>query len=175
MDLQIDVVLGVFQHGLKDQESIKVRHAALLASMNFLSATDATQLAQSILLLSLMLDTLVDLLNSLSQPPLGAMSKTSNYHYLLTFLSTLTPLCATHPILFLPHLQSLLTFLLLLILPPVDCGPTPTISRPFTTGGCSGAFLFPPPTHGADEDKDKDENGASHTDVDEEHDKHSTL
>lgn len=175
MDLQIDAVLGVFQRGLKDQESIEVRHAALLASVNFLSAADATQLAQSISLLSPMLDTLVDLSNSLSQPPLGATSKTSNYHYLSTFLSTLTPLCATHPILFSPHLQSLLTFLPSLILPPVDCGPTPTVSRPFPPGGRSGAFLFPPPTHAADEDEEDNENGGSHGDADEERDERSTL
>ncbi|PPQ86212.1 hypothetical protein CVT25_006892 [Psilocybe cyanescens] len=178
MDLQIDAVLGVFQRGLQDPEDIEVRHAALLASVAFLSSADATQLAQSISLLSPMLDTLPALANALSQPPLHASSssssstsptsstssnptpthntpKTSNYHYLSTFLSTLTPLASTHPILFAPHLQTLLAFLPGLILPPVDCGPTPTVGRPFPVsgGGSSGsrgggrgggAFVFPP-------------------------------
>ncbi|KAF8952312.1 armadillo-type protein [Flammula alnicola] len=175
MDLQIDAVLGVFQRGLKDQENIEVRHAALLASVAFLSAADPTQLAQSISLMSPMLDTLSDLSSSLSQPPLGSSSsspKTSNYHYLSTFLSTLTPLCSTHPILFAPHLQSLLSLLPSLILPPVDCGPTPTVSRPFPIGGGrQGAFVFPPPSNpNGDEDA-----ASSPIDDDEERDERSTL
>jgi len=101
-----------------------------------------------------MLETLPPLANALSQPPLGSTSsnptsspKNSNCHYLSTFLSTLTPLTSTHPILFAPHVQSLLTFLPSLILPPVDCGPTPTVGRPFPTrsGSRQGAFTFPPP------------------------------
>ncbi|KAJ3506180.1 hypothetical protein NLJ89_g7010 [Agrocybe chaxingu] len=157
MDLQVDAVLGVFQRGLQDPESIEVRQAALLASVAYLSTADAGQLSQSISLLGPMLDTLPPLANSLSQPPLGAHDssspKSSNYHYLSTFLSTLTPLCSSHPILFAPHLQSLLTFLPALILPAVDCGPTPTVGRPFPTssgsgngnGARQGAFVFPPP------------------------------
>ena len=68
------------------------------------------------------------LAQSLSQPPLGSSyslgpaPRTSNYHYLSTFLSVLTPLCTSHPNLFYPHLVSLLTFLPALILPPVNCG-----------------------------------------------------
>ena len=85
---------------------LQVRHAALTAAVSFLSAADATQLAQSISLLSPMLDTLADLAATLSQPPLGTppntQAKTSNYHYLSTFLSTLTPLASSHPILFSP-------------------------------------------------------------------------
>ena len=102
-----------------------------------------------------MLDTLPPLAQSLSQPPLGSNSslssapRTSNYHYLSTFLSTLTPLCTSHPMLFAPHLISLLTFLPALILPPVDCGPTPTVGRPFpgnggVTNSRQGVFVFPP-------------------------------
>uniref|UniRef100_A0A8H7Y6G7 TOG domain-containing protein n=1 Tax=Psilocybe cubensis TaxID=181762 RepID=A0A8H7Y6G7_PSICU len=193
MDLQIDAVLGVFQRGLQDPEDIEVRHAALLASVAFLSSADATQLAQSISLLSPMLDTLPALSNALSHPPLHAplpppttssstytyapsRPKTSNYHYLSTFLSTLTPLASTHPILFAPHLQTLLTFLPSLILPPVDCGPTPTVGRPFPVGGGGkvngngngrqGAFLFPPVPGGGGgmrlDDDDGDGGGGSH-------------
>ncbi|KAF9541179.1 ARM repeat-containing protein [Agrocybe pediades] len=129
---------------------------AVLASVAFLMACDSNQLALSISLLSPMLETLPQLANSLSQPPLGAESspttaRTSNYHYLSTFLSTLTPLTTSHPIIFAPHLQTLLTFLPNLILPPVDCGPTPTAVRPFPaaagaggSGGRRSAFMFPP-------------------------------
>ena len=136
---------------------MQVRHAALLASVAYLSAAEAAQLSQSSSLLSPMLDTLPPLALSLSQPPLGSNSssdsapRTSNYHYLSTFLSALTPLCTSHPNLFSPHLASLLTFLPALILPPVDCGPTPTLGRPFPgNGGISngrqGVFVFPPPS-----------------------------
>ncbi|KAF9554626.1 ARM repeat-containing protein [Agrocybe pediades] len=156
MDLQLDAVLGVFQRGLQDQESIEVRYAALEASVAFLTACDSNQLALSVSLLSPMLEALPQLANSLSQPPLGAetsptTARTSNYHYLSTFLSTLTPLTTSHPIIFAPHLQTLLTFLPNLILPPVDCGPTPTAVRPFPAaagaggaGGRRSAFMFPP-------------------------------
>ncbi|KAF9472591.1 ARM repeat-containing protein [Pholiota conissans] len=187
MDLQIDAVLAVFQRGLKDPASVEVRHAALLAAVNFLSSADPTQLAQSISLLSPMLDTLADLSSSLNQPPLGSGAeggrKTSNYHYLSTFLGTLTPLCATHPILFAPHLTTLLSFLPGLILPPVDCGPTPTVSRPFPSsvrgGGGGGAFMFPPPG-GASANDAGAENGDGEdethdVDADEERDERSTL
>lgn len=114
---------------------LQVRHVALLASVAFLSAADPTQLTQSVSLsMSPMLDTLPFLSNSLSQLPLGSSSsdsslapKTSNYHYLSIFLSTLTPLTTSHPILFAPHVQTLLAFLSSLIFPPVDCGPMPTV------------------------------------------------
>ncbi|PPQ74728.1 hypothetical protein CVT26_005110 [Gymnopilus dilepis] len=182
MDLQIDAVLGVFQRGLQDPENIEVRHAALLASVAFLSAADPTQLAQSISLLSPMLDTLPSLANSLSQPPLGSNSnsasapKSSNYHYLSTFLSALTPLTTSHPILFAPHLQTLLTFLPSLILPPVDCGPTPTVGRPFPAasrgGGGGSAFVFPPPGGGGESIQDED---AAAAEDDEEKDERSTM
>ena len=118
---------------------------------------EAAQLSQSTSLLSPMLNTLLPFAQSLSQPPLGSNSssdsapRTSNYHYLSTFLSALTPLCTSHPNLFSPHLVLLLTFLPALILPLVDCGPTPTIGRPFPgNGGISsgqqGVFVFPPPS-----------------------------
>jgi importin-5 len=96
-----------------------------------------------------MLDTLPALASSLSGTPAPTPSSpTSNYHHLSTFFSTLTPLCTTHPTLFAPHLPALLTFLPGLILPPVDCGPTPTVGRPFPRSGGSrqGAFVFPPPS-----------------------------
>ena len=118
--------------------------------------------------MSPILETLYALCDSLSQPPLGSSSSISplksNYHYLSTFLSDLTPLCTTHPILFAPHLQNLLSCLPSVILPTVDCGPTPTVGRPFPTpGGRQGAFVFPPPTH------------TTLNDLSEEHDERSTL
>lgn len=140
MDLQTDAVLGVFQRGLQDGYSIEVRHAALLASVSYLSSTDPGQLSLSLSLMYPMLDTLPSLAQNLS-------SSSANYHHLSTFLSTLTPLCSTHPQLFAPHLPALLTFLPALILPAVDCGPTPTVGRPFPNGNGArqGAFVFPPP------------------------------
>ncbi|KAF8161678.1 armadillo-type protein [Crassisporium funariophilum] len=188
MDLQVEAVLGVFQRGLQDPWSVEVRHAALLASVAYLSSAEPGQLQIAAPLMSPMLDTLPALSTSLSHPPLspsphsastsssltlslasplspnptspasGISSKKSNYHYLSTFLSTLTPLCSSHPVLFAPHLQSLLAFLPGLILPQVDCGPTPTVGRPFPShshsnslsgsgsGGRQGAFVFPPPS-----------------------------
>jgi hypothetical protein len=55
-------------------------------------------------------------------------------------------LCTINPTLFAPHLPRLLTFLPGLILPLVDCGPTPTVGRPFPGSGRSrqGVFVFPP-------------------------------
>ena len=66
----------------------------------------------------------ISLSTSSSNSSSGSAPRTSNYHYLSTFLSALTPLCTSHPNLFSPHLVSLLTFLPALILPPVDCGLT---------------------------------------------------
>ncbi|PPR07809.1 hypothetical protein CVT24_002881 [Panaeolus cyanescens] len=181
MDLQIDAVLSVLQGGLRDRWSIDVRHAALLASVEYLTHADPGQLSQSLCLIPAILETLPALASSLSSPPLGASlpngPKTSNYHYLSTFLSTLTPLASTHPILFAPHLQNMLTFLPSLILPPVDCGPTPTVGRPYPTGGGrQGAFVFPPPsgsqyddddTNGSRNGVDDDGEGEDDTEADE--------
>jgi importin-5 len=147
-----------------------------------------------------MLDTLPPLAQSLSQPSLGSNSssgstpRTSNYHYLSTFLSVLTPLCTSHPSLFSPHLVSLLTFLPTLILPPVDCGPTPTIGRPFPgNGGINnvrqGAFVFPPhsessgtsistssfPSFAGSSDSLSNQNSTGDDEKDDERDERSTL
>ncbi|KAG2014934.1 RAN binding protein-like protein [Coprinopsis cinerea AmutBmut pab1-1] len=168
MDLQTDAVLQVFHKGLLDNDSIEVRYAALLASVAYLSAADSRQLAQALSLLYPILDTIHQLSQSLSSPPLGASvnpSLKSNYHHLSTFLTALTPLCSTHAALFGPHLPALLSFLPSLILPAVDSGPTPTVSRPFPSGngragnnGGGGAFVFPPATSG-DGDGDGEEDG----------------
>ena len=120
---------------------VQVRHSALLASAAYLSSAEAAQLSQSSSLLSPMLGTLPPLAQSLSQPPLSSNSpsdsapRTSNHHYLSIFLSALTPPCSLHPNLFSSHLGSLLSFLPALILPQVDCGPTPTFGRPFPGNG----------------------------------------
>ncbi|KAF5376326.1 hypothetical protein D9615_008446 [Tricholomella constricta] len=172
MDLQTEVVLHVFQKGLQDPDSIDVRHAALRGSVAYLEAADAQQLAQALPLMYPMLETLPALAHSLalaqpfSQPasvpapstPVPPNTTTSNYHHLSVFLAVLTPLCTSHPTLFAPHLPALLQFLPALILPAADCGPTPTVGRPFphrgATGngggggasgsGRQGAFVFPP-------------------------------
>lgn len=90
-----------------------------------------------------MLETVHILSQSLSQ--LSTTTKTV-YQQITQFLTTLTPLCTSHPTLFAPHLQVILSFLPQLILPAVDSGPTPTVSRPFPSSASKqGAFVFPPP------------------------------
>ncbi|KAJ2911702.1 hypothetical protein MD484_g8710, partial [Candolleomyces efflorescens] len=153
MDLQTDAVLQVFQRGLQDGESIEVRHASLLASVSYLTIADPPQLAQSLSLMYPLLETIHHLSQNLSSPPLSpahSTQPTSNTQHLTNFLSDLTPLCTSNPTLFQPHLQALLSFMPQLILPAVDCGPTPTVSRPFpssssSSAGRQGAFVFPIP------------------------------
>ncbi|KAJ6487827.1 armadillo-type protein [Mycena sanguinolenta] len=166
MDLQTDAVLGVFQRGLQDAESIDVKQAALLASVAYLNAAEPGQLSQSLSLMHPILDTLHSLAQTLptasslatahpsrSAPVSSPSSETgpSPYVNLTTYLTALTPLCSSHPSLFQPHLQALLSFFPSLILPSADPGPTPTVSRPFPTDGegnasdRQGAFVFPPP------------------------------
>jgi hypothetical protein len=94
--------------------------------VSYLTASDAHQLAQSLSLLYPMLDTLPSLPNM----------------HLKTFLSSLTPLCSSHPTLFVPHLLALLSFLRALIMPTADPGPTPTVAKPFPA--TSTSFAFPP-------------------------------
>ncbi|KAM6503013.1 Armadillo-type fold [Amanita muscaria] len=164
VDLQTEAVLNVFQRGLQDPYSIEVRHAAILASVAYLTAADTQQLSQSTALLSSMLETLPALaqhtghIHPSSVPPpapsptLSPNSDTSYYSHLSTFLTTLTPLCSSHPYLFQPHLPALLSFLPALILPTVDAGPTPTVGRPFPSSSSSATsengrqsvFVFPP-------------------------------
>ncbi|KAK7012698.1 armadillo-type protein [Favolaschia claudopus] len=166
MDLQTDAVLGVFQRGLQDTQSIDVKQAALLASVAYLNAAEPGQLSQSLSLMHPVLETLHTLAQMLptagslatahpsrSAPVLSPTSDTgpSPYANLTNFLTNLTPLCTTHPSLFQPHLQALLSFFPSLILPSADPGPTPTVSRPFpsegegSTSDRQGAFVFPPP------------------------------
>ena len=91
-----------------------MRPATLLASVAYLFFRRSSS---AISLLLPMLETLLPLAESLSQPPLNSSStsssapRTSNYRYLSTSLSTLTRLCTSHPILFVPHLDSLIILL----------------------------------------------------------------
>ncbi|EKM53787.1 uncharacterized protein PHACADRAFT_260306 [Phanerochaete carnosa HHB-10118-sp] len=125
MDLRTDSVIGMLQKGLQDPQSVDVRHAALRASVAYLSASDLPQQAQSLSLL-------YPMLNTLSYLP---------HAHLPGFLGTLTPLASSHPALFEAHLSALLKFLPALILPSVDSGPTPTVARPNPD---SQTFTFPP-------------------------------
>ncbi|KAF8628610.1 hypothetical protein AX15_003805 [Amanita polypyramis BW_CC] len=192
IDLQTGAVLAVFQRGLQDIHSIEVRHAALLASVAYLSAADAHQLSQSHPLLYPMLETLPSLAYHTGHihpssnprvtpsPPLSSDSDTTYHFHLAEFLTTLTPLCTSHPYLFQPHLQALLSFLPALILPAVDSGPTPTVGRPFPShsyssstsssssanvngdGHPQSAFVFPPTSTSLTEpDAGDDEDGKS--------------
>ncbi|KNZ79775.1 Importin subunit beta-3 [Termitomyces sp. J132] len=174
MDLQPDVVLGVLQRGLEDAGSIEVRTAALRASVAYLESADAQQLARASGLLAPMLSTLASLSSALSLSSSQPKSTPTNYHHLSVFLSILTPLCATHPALFLPHLNGLMHLLSPLILPIVDCGPTPTIRRPFPPRAGSSPF---PPTAGTTPTTFTFPPGPAATDIDdtEEHDLRQTL
>ncbi|KAI0046306.1 ARM repeat-containing protein [Auriscalpium vulgare] len=138
MDLQTDAVLRVLQKGLQDPQSVEVRHAALRASVSYLTSCDPHQAAQSLSLMYPMLETL---------PPLP-------HSHLPKFLNTLTPLTSSSAQLFAPHLPALLAFLPALILPSADPGPTPTVARPFP--GSQGAFAFPP-EQSDDHEQERDE------------------
>ncbi|KAI0090866.1 ARM repeat-containing protein [Irpex rosettiformis] len=127
IDLQPQTVLAILEKGLQDPQSVEIRHAALRASVAFLSASDIAQQAQALPLLYPMLNTLPYLPHA----------------HLPSFLSTLTPLASSNPSLFESHLPALLKFLPGLILPSADSGPTPTVSRPHPDGEPS--FSFPPP------------------------------
>ncbi|KAN0109453.1 Armadillo-type fold [Russula decolorans] len=136
MDLQTDAVLRVLQDGLQDRQSVEVRHAALRASVSYLTSSDQHQIAQSLSLMYPMLDTLPSLPHA----------------HLPKFLITLTPLTTSHPQLFQPHLQVLLSFLPALIIPSADSGPTPTVARPFPG---TQSFTFPPTPNGGPPDDDE--------------------
>ena len=71
--------------------------------------------------------------------------------HLKTFLSSLTPLCTSHPQLFAPHMSALLSFLRALIMPSADPGPTPTVAKPFP--GTTPSFSFPPQSQHAQQQR----------------------
>ncbi|KAF8521902.1 ARM repeat-containing protein [Hysterangium stoloniferum] len=167
-DQQVDAIVRVLQRGLQDPESLEVRHAALRASVAYLSSSSPQAQAQAQGLLLYMLDTL---------PPLHASRAPA-------FIQTLTTLASSPATahLFAPHLPALLHYLPPLILPQFnDPGPTPTISRPFPSPEASGsktpngggpttptqagrsAFTFPPtqkavvpPTDDADHEHEQE-------------------
>lgn len=112
-------------------------------------------------------------------PPLSLDDDSSYYSHLSEFLTTLTPLCSSHPYLFQPHLPALLTLLPPLILPTVDAGPTPTVGRPFPSHSSAGAtengksvFVFPPSSASRSAEAEADADAGR---VDEEEDEKSTL
>ncbi|KAF8333461.1 armadillo-type protein [Cantharellus anzutake] len=128
LDQDVNVVLQVLEGGLKDTQSIDVRHAALRASTSYLSSADAHTQTQAVGLMHPMLNTLLPL----------------SHDQLSQFLRTLTPLTTSHPILFREHMSSLLTFLVPLILSPPPLADlseaTPTVGNPEPR---SHAFTFP--------------------------------
>jgi Importin repeat len=115
---------------------LQVRHAALRASVSYLTSSDQHQIAQSLSLMYPMLDTLPSLPHA----------------HLPKFLITLTPLTSSHPQLFAPHLQVLLSFLPALIIPSADSGPTPTVARPYPG---TQSFTFPPTQNGGPPDDEE--------------------
>lgn len=126
----------------------KVRLAALKATVAFLSNTSSLSPSTTH-------STLLG--RALATLPACPSSHTTR------FLNTITPLASSHPTLFAPHLNDLLRFLPGLILnkKEYDAGPTPTVARPFPTGGGS-AFQFPPASgmsdfHGDDDDDEERE------------------
>ncbi|KAG6909546.1 hypothetical protein DXG01_016939 [Tephrocybe rancida] len=144
MDLQAEAVMGVLSRGLADAESIEVRTAALRASVSYLESTDSPSLPLCAPLLPPMLSTLASLAHALGLGPPAPAGPHAGYHHLSVFLAILTPLGGTHPNLFAPHLGSLMQLMPPLVLPAVDCGPTPTVGRPFPTR--TGSLPTPPST-----------------------------
>jgi len=139
MDLQIDVVVGVFEKGLQDSESAAVRHAAFVASVEYLSVADRQQLVHAGSLLSCMLESI------------HALSQSNLYQQVTQCLTALMPLCSSHPSLFAPYIHSILGLFPPLILLHLDPGPTPTLTRPYPS-----SFDFPPATHQPQIDADVD-------------------
>jgi len=176
LDLQPESVMAMLMRGLEDSESIAVRHSALKACVAYLDATIEglkgtaaigsmhPQIAQFQQLMVPMLDTLPTLWQhgipststaSSSSEGGKASGEKSLTVYLTHFLSELTPLASTHASLFAPHLKSLLGFLTPIMMPPVDCGPTPTVGKPFPSSAESnGSFTFPPPGSSGSGDAD---------------------
>jgi hypothetical protein len=90
-----------------------------------------------------MLETVHAPLQSLSQH--STTTKTV-YQQITQFFTTLTPLCTSHPTLFAPYLQAILSFHPQLTLPAVDSGLTPTVSVPLPLSASKqSAFEFSPP------------------------------
>ncbi|TRM64570.1 armadillo-type protein [Schizophyllum amplum] len=131
LDLQTDAVLRVFLYGLRyeDQEAAAVRQAALSAAVAYLSHCESAQRSQSLSLIPAMLDVLPRLLHS--HFPAAGPNTSSSTEYLTQALETLTPLATSFPSLFAPHVPALLSMMPQLVLPPVDSGPTPTVTQPF--------------------------------------------
>ncbi|KAF8310256.1 ARM repeat-containing protein [Clavulina sp. PMI_390] len=150
LDQDHSIVLRVMQGGLKDEQSVEVRHAALRASVAYLSAADQAMQAQILGLMHPMLESLVNL----SHPQLAL------------FLRTLTPLATSNPILFRAHLTALLTFLTPLILAPSPSSQgdlsdaTPTVGNPNPRHNPMLGFPSTPTAanpHGGAEDEARDE------------------
>ena len=139
MDLQVDVVVSVFEKGLKDSESIAVRHAAFVASVEYLSVADGHQLVRASSLLRCMLESI------------HMLAQSNLYQQVTKCLTTLMPLCSSHPSLFAPHIHSILTLFPHLILLHIDPGPTPTLTRPYPS-----SFDFPPTSSQPHIDTDAD-------------------
>ncbi|KAG6886930.1 hypothetical protein C0992_001601 [Termitomyces sp. T32_za158] len=154
MDLRTDDVIPVLHRGLQDPHSIDVRSAALRATVAYLDAADSSQLPAAAALLAPAIAAIAALASAL--PPHAALAPQSPCHHLSVFLSVLTPLCATHPALFAPHLQSLMHLLPPLLLPVADSAPTPTVSRPFPAA-LAAAGADPGPSTDFDDAEDHDE------------------
>ena len=109
---------------------------ALRASVSYLTSCDQHQVAQSLLLMYLMLDTLPSL----------------SHAHLPKFLIILTPLMTSHLQLFALHLHTLHSFLPALIILSADSGPTPMVTRPFPG---TQSFTFPLTPNGGPVDNEE--------------------
>ena len=130
--------------------SRQVRQSALAASVAYMSHCESAQRAQSLSLVPAMLDVLPRLLHS--PFPAAGPNASSSIDYLTQALETLSPLATSFPSLFgmlptqlypaphpngslAPHVPALLSIMPQLVLPPVESGPTPTVTQPFQPFG----------------------------------------
>ncbi|KAL1730373.1 armadillo-type protein [Schizophyllum commune] len=159
LDLQTDAVLRVFLRGLRyeeEEEAGAVRQSALAASVAYMSHCESAQRAQSLSLVPAMLDVLPRLLHS--PFPAAGPNASSSTDYLTQALETLSPLATSFPSLFAPHVPALLSIMPQLVLPPVESGPTPTVTQPFQPFAQNQVPRSPsqsPTPNGDDEDEEE--------------------
>ncbi len=127
-DLHSEIVVRTLTAGLESEgEHLSgVRLGALNASVAYLDSLGAEEVAR--------------VGGALMGAVLGTLERARGEEELRKVIEAIHPLCATHPVLFAPHLPALVRFLQGVVLPPADSGPTPTMKSP---------FVFPPPPGGS--------------------------
>ncbi|KAF9023442.1 ARM repeat-containing protein [Hymenopellis radicata] len=120
-NLHSEIVVRTLTAGLESEgEQLGgVRLGALNASVAYLDSLGAEEVAR--------------VGGALMGAVLGTLERARGEEELRKVIEALHPLCATHPVLFAPHLPALVRFLQGVVLPPADCE----------------SFVFPPPPGGS--------------------------